>query len=114
MFCIRTLDFDLYCDILFSEHVLTSSLFVSQLQLEVFHAPFVYLVSVNPTTFRDEPFDFTIQAPESAPIGTFRGLAFRFIVDVARKNRRGSLRAGRLSYGSQSMIFSCTTMSSSS
>ena len=54
-FAFVPLTFDLYCDILFSEHVLTSSLFVSQLQLEVFHAPFVYLVSVNPTTFRDEP-----------------------------------------------------------
>jgi len=28
---------------------------VSQLQLEAFLAPFVYLVSVNPSTFRDEP-----------------------------------------------------------
>ena len=43
------------CYILYSEHGLTSFLFVSQLQLEVFHAPFVYRVSVNPTTFREEP-----------------------------------------------------------
>ena len=54
-FAFVSLTFDLDCDILFSEHVSTSSLFVSQLQLEVFHAPFVYRVSVNPTTFREEP-----------------------------------------------------------
>jgi hypothetical protein len=54
-FAFVSLTFDLDCDILFSEHVTTSSLFVSQLQLEVFHAPFVYRVSVNPTTFREEP-----------------------------------------------------------
>ena len=54
-FAFVPLTFDLDCDILFSEHVMTSSLFVSPLQLEVFHAPSVYLVSVNPTTFREEP-----------------------------------------------------------
>ena len=46
------------CYILFSEHGLTSFLCVLQLQLEAFLAPFVYLVSVNPSTFRDEP-DFS-------------------------------------------------------
>ena len=49
------LTFDLDCYILFSEHGLTSFLLVSQLQLEVILAPFVYPVSVNPSTFREEP-----------------------------------------------------------
>ena len=54
-FALVSLSFDMDCYILFSEHRLTSFLSVSQLQLEVFLAPVVYLVSVNPTTFRDEP-----------------------------------------------------------
>ncbi|MEE0871753.1 MAG: hypothetical protein U0L52_10365, partial [Bacteroidaceae bacterium] len=54
-FALVPLTFDLDCYILFSEHGLTSFLCVSQLQLEVFLAPFVYLVSVNPSTFREEP-----------------------------------------------------------
>ena len=34
---------------------MTSFLFVWQLQLEVFHAPFVYPLSVNSPVFREEP-----------------------------------------------------------
>ena len=54
-FALVPLTFDLDCYILFSEHGLTSFLSVSQLQLEVSLAPFVYLISVGPSTFREEP-----------------------------------------------------------
>ena len=74
MFCIHTLDFWSGLLYLFRGACFDFLLFVWYLQLEVFHALFVYLFSVNPSTKREEPFFYNSPLDQILRVSGFEWL----------------------------------------